>query len=144
MVIHLINSSDGFIVDSDYAADNIYYAVNKICELTGKSKIDVLGWSWGTVTTSRFASNHPETVDKLILYAPIVCGIGESNVDTDYHKNAWNNAASDFQVKSDGTIDEEIVEQTVVEYFARVVGNMMVKVVLMDQEGIYVLMNPLR
>ena len=109
--------SDGFIVDSDYAADNIYYAVNKICELTGKSKIDVLGWSWGTVTTSRFASNHPETVDKLILYAPIVCGIGESNVDTDYHKNAWNNAASDFQVKSDGTIDEEIVEQTVVEYF---------------------------
>ena len=96
---------------------NIMFSVNKICELTGKSKIDVLGWSWGTVTTSRFASNHPETVNKLILYAPIVSGIGESDIDTDYHKNTWDNAASDFQVKSDGTIDEEIVEQTVVEYF---------------------------
>lgn len=109
--------NDGFIVDSDYAADNIYYAVKEICESTGKNKVDVLGWSWGTVTTSRFVSNHPEMVDKLVLYAPIVSGVGESRVDTDYHKNSWENAASDFQTKSDGTIDETIVEPTVVEYF---------------------------
>lgn len=108
---------DGFIVDSDYAADNIYCAVKEICELTGKSKVDVLGWSWGTVTTSRFVSNHSEIVDKLILYAPIVSGIGESNVDTDYHKNSWENAVGDFQLNSDGTIDESIVEPAVVEYF---------------------------
>ena len=109
--------SDGFVVDSDYAADNIYYAVKEICELTGKNKIDVLGWSWGTVTTSRFVSNHPELVDKLVLYAPIVSGIGESNVDTDYHKNSWENAVGDFQLTSDGAIDESIVEPAVVEYF---------------------------
>ena len=109
---------DGFIVDSDYAADNIYCAVKEICELTGKSKVNVLGWSWGTVTTSRFVANHSEMVDKLILYAPIVSGIGESNVDTDYHKNSWENAVSDFQLNSDGTIDESIVEPAVVEYFA--------------------------
>ena len=110
--------NDGFVVDSDYAADNIYCAVKEICELTGKSKIDVLGWSWGTVTTSRFASNHSELVDKLILYAPIVSGLGESNVDTDYHINSWENAVGDFQLNSDGTIDESIVEPVVVEYFA--------------------------
>ena len=109
--------SDGFVVDSDYAADNIYYAVKEICELTGKSKIDVLGWSWGTVTTSRFVATHPEIVNKLVLYAPIVSGIGASAVETDYHRNSWENAASDFQIKNDGTIDEEIVEQTIVEYF---------------------------
>ena len=109
---------DGYIVNSDYAADNIYYAVNKICEITGKSKVDVLGWSWGTVTTSRFVANHPENVNKLILYAPIASGIGESKVDTDYHKNSWENAVGDFQLNGDGTIDEEIVEPTVVEYFA--------------------------
>lgn len=108
---------DGFIVDSDYAADNIYYAVKEICELTGQSKVDVLGWSWGTVTTSRFASKHPEIVNKLVLYAPIVSGVGQSNVDTDYHKNSWENAVSDFQIKSDGTIDEKIAEPAVVEYF---------------------------
>ena len=108
---------DGFVVNSDYASDNIYYAVNEICELTGKSKVDVLGWSWGTVTTSRFVSNHPEIVNKLVLYAPIVSGIGESNVDTDYHKNSWENAVGDFQVNSDGNIDESIVEPAVVEYF---------------------------
>lgn len=108
---------DGFVVDSDYAADNIYCAVKEICELTGKSKVDVLGWSWGTVTTSRFVSNHPENVDKLILYAPIVSGLGESNVDTDYHINSWENAVGDFQLNRDGTIDESIVEPTVVEYF---------------------------
>lgn len=109
--------NDGFVVNSDYASDNIYYAAKEICKLTGKSKIDVLGWSWGTVTTSRFVSNHSEMVNKLVLYAPIVSGIGNSNVDTDYHKNSWENAISDFQVNSDGTIDETIVEPTVVEYF---------------------------
>ncbi|MDO4188692.1 MAG: alpha/beta hydrolase [Lachnospiraceae bacterium] len=108
---------DGFVVDSDYAADNIYCAVKEICELTGKSKIDVLGWSWGTVTTSRFVSNHSEMVDKLILYAPIVSGLGENTVETDYHKNSWENAVGDFQLNSDGTIDESIVESAVVEYF---------------------------
>ena len=60
---------NGFVVDSDYAADNIYCAVKEICELTGKGQIDVLGWSWGTVTTSRFVSNNSELVNKLILYA---------------------------------------------------------------------------
>lgn len=107
---------DGFVVNSDYAADNIYYAVKEICELTGKSKVDVFGWSWGTVTTSRFVSNYPEIVSKLVLYAPIVSGIGESNVDADYHKNSWENAVGDFQLNSDGEIDEEKVEPAIVEY----------------------------
>lgn len=109
---------DGFVVDSNYAADNIYFAVKEICKLTGKSKVDVLGWSWGTVTTSRFASNHSELVDKLILYAPIVCGIGETIVDTDYHKNSWENAVGDFQLNNDGIINEDIVDPVIVEYFA--------------------------
>lgn len=109
--------SDGFIVDSNYAADNIYFAVSEICEITGKSKVDILGWSWGTVTTSRFVSKHPEMVNKLILYAPIVCGVGESIVEEDYHENSWENAASDFQTDKNGDIDETITELATVEYF---------------------------
>ncbi len=108
---------DGFIVDSDYAADNIYYAVKEICELTGKSKVDVLGWSFGTVTTSRFVSNHSEIVNRLVLYAPIVSGLGECNVDSDYHINSWENAAGDFRLNATGGIDDNIVEAPVVEYF---------------------------
>ncbi len=108
---------DGFVVNSDYAADNISYAVNDICNITGTSKIDVLGWSWGTVTTSKFVASHPEKVNKLILYAPIVSGIGDNSVETDYHENSWENAASDFQINSNGKIDETIVEPEIVEYF---------------------------
>lgn len=108
---------DGFVVNSDYAADNIFFAVKEICEMTGKSNVDVLGWSWGTVTSSRFAANHPELVDRLILYAPIVSGVGMSDVDTDYHENTWENAAGDFQLDSLGRIDENILDPVVLEYF---------------------------
>ena len=71
---------DGFTVDSAYAAEDIHAAAETILRETGQEKIDVLGWSWGTVTVSRFAAAHPEMIDRLILYAPILCGIGDDEV----------------------------------------------------------------
>ncbi len=108
---------DGFMPDSDYAAEDINAAVEKIVELTGEEQIDVLGWSWGTVTAGRFAASHPEHVDQLILYAPILGGLGEYEVADDFHYNTWEHAADDFQKKEDGTFDLEITDPVIIEMY---------------------------
>ena len=94
---------DGFLPDSDYAAEDIHAAVEKICEISGQDKIDLLGWSWGTVTTSRFVTSCPEHINRLVLYAPILSGIGEAEVTEPFHHNTWEHASDDFQKNEDGT-----------------------------------------
>ena len=109
--------SDGFLPDSDYAAEDINAAVEKIAEETGQESIDVLGWSWGTVTTGRFAAKYPEHLNRLILYAPILSGIGEYEVTEPFHHNTWEHAADDFQKDGNGAIDPSIADPVVVEMF---------------------------
>ncbi len=109
--------TDGFLPDSDYAAEDINAAVEKIVEQSGKEKIDLLGWSWGTVTTSRFAAKYPEHVNRLVLYAPILSGIGEYEVSEAFHHNTWEHAADDFQHGEDGGFDLSITEPEMIEMF---------------------------
>ena len=59
--------ADGFLPDSDYAAEDINAAVEKIVSVSGRDKIDLLGWSWGTVTAGRYAAKHPEHINRLVL-----------------------------------------------------------------------------
>ena len=106
---------DGFLPDSDYAAEDIHAAVEKICEVSGQDKIDLLGWSWGTVTASRFVANHPEHINRLVLYAPILSGLGEVDVTEPFHHNTWEHAADDFQKNEDGTFDDSIADPVVIE-----------------------------
>ena len=106
---------DGFLPDSDYAAQDIAAAVDFISSETGQEKIDLLGWSWGTVTVSRFVSDHSEHVNKLVLYAPILNGIGEYEVQEPFHHNTWDHAADDFQRTDDGSFDDSITDPVVRE-----------------------------
>lgn len=106
---------NGFLSNSEYAAENINAAVEKIIQITGQNKIDLLGWSWGTVTTSKFASKHPEHLNKLILFAPILSGIGKCDAKNPFHHNTWEHAADDFQKDVNGDIDYSITEPIVVE-----------------------------
>ena len=108
---------DGFMPDSDYAAEDIETAVRSILTRNNLSSMDILGWSWGTVTSGRFAAKHPEMVHRLVLYAPIVTGLGEQDVKEPFHKNTWGSASSDFQRKTDGNIDFDIVEKPVVSTY---------------------------
>ena len=108
---------DGFRPNSDYAAEDIAAAVELILKRSGKKSLSVLGWSWGTVTSGRFAAKYPDRVKKLVLYAPIVAGLGEAEVKVPFNKNTWAHAAGDFQLKEDKTIDEAITEPTVVDTF---------------------------
>lgn len=108
---------DGFMVDSDFAAEDIHAAAEKIIRETGQETIDVLGWSWGTVTVSRFAARHPEMIGRLVLYAPILCGIGAYEVTEPFHHNTWEHAADDFQRCPDGSFDTSVTEPAVLEWF---------------------------
>ena len=85
--------TDGFLPDSDYAAEDIAAAVRCILARHNLPSMDVLGWSWGTVTSGRFAAKYPELVHRLVLYAPIVAGLGDVRVKEPFHKNTWEHAA---------------------------------------------------
>jgi pimeloyl-ACP methyl ester carboxylesterase len=106
---------DGFLPDSDYAAEDIAAAVDLIVSETGQEKIDVLGWSWGTVTTSRYAAAHPEHLNCLVLYAPILCGIGAQEVKEPFHHNTWEHAADDFQRTEEGAFDYSVTDPLIIE-----------------------------
>ena len=108
---------DGFQPDSDYAAEDIASAVRCILQRNRVSAVDVLGWSWGTVTSGRFAARHPGMVRRLVLYAPIVAGLGEYQVEEPFHTNTWMHAAEDFQTAPDGGIDFSIVEKPVADTY---------------------------
>ncbi|MCQ2735522.1 MAG: alpha/beta hydrolase, partial [Alphaproteobacteria bacterium] len=103
--------------DSDYAALDVCEAVEKIRKTAGKEKIDILGWSWGTVISSHFAYVHPEYINKLVLYAPIFTGLGYSKITEPFHQNDWEHAADDFQKKSNGTFDFDITEKEIIEMY---------------------------
>ena len=109
--------SDGFLPDSDYAAEDIHAAVQKIVEESGQDKIDLLGWSWGTVTASRFVIKYPENIGKFVMYAPILSGLGEFDVTDDFHHNTWEHAADDFQRDADGSFDLTITEPEMIEMY---------------------------
>ncbi len=108
---------DGFMPDSDYAGEDINAAVELIVAETGLEKIDVLGWSWGTVTSSRFAVKYPEHLNKLVLYAPILCGVGDVEVTDAFHYNTWEHAADDFQKNEDGSFDLTVTDPVVIELY---------------------------
>ena len=108
---------DGFMPNSDYAAEDINAAVELIVQETGLDQIDVLGWSWGTVTSSRFAVKYPEHVNKLVLYAPILSGLGEAEIADAFHYNTWEHAADDFQKDADGNFDLTVTDPVVIEMY---------------------------
>ena len=108
---------DGFTPDSDYAAEDILAAANLILEHEGRKSLDVLGWSWGAVTAGRFAAENPELVRRLVLYAPIVAGLGDEDVEEDFHHNTWGTAVSDFQRNKDKSINYDITEPEVVSTY---------------------------
>lgn len=108
---------DGFMPDSDYAAEDINAAVELIVSKSGQEKLDMFGWSWGTVTASRYAAKYKERLNRLVLFAPILSGIGEYEVNEDFHHNTWEHAADDFQHDSARVFDHTIAEPEMIEMF---------------------------
>lgn len=58
------------IVQTRVAAKDFGTAVDYILKKRGVSKIDVMGWSWGTSTVGLYTSENNAKVNRLVLYAP--------------------------------------------------------------------------
>ena len=76
---------DGWKVTTQHAAEDKIYALEKICELQGVEKLDLLGWSWGTMTTSEVASQRPDLLKKVVWLGPCFGGAFEATPVTELH-----------------------------------------------------------
>lgn len=53
-----------------HAIADVGAAVDFIRQRRGVERVNLLGWSLGTITMGRYAATHPEHVHKVVLYAP--------------------------------------------------------------------------
>ncbi len=58
------------IVRTGTAAQDVAAAVDFILAKRGVPKLDLMGWSWGTSIMAVFATQNPDKVERLVLYAP--------------------------------------------------------------------------
>jgi pimeloyl-ACP methyl ester carboxylesterase len=83
------NSLDGSVMDAppethppfarlNDAVSDIGTAVAFICAREQVPAIDIVGFSWGTVTAARYASQFPHHVARLALYAPLYAELNEA------------------------------------------------------------------
>src|SRR5262245_3245115 len=58
------------IVTTDIALRDVTSAIDFVLRRRGLSKLNLMGWSWGTVSIAAYAADHPDKVQRLVLYAP--------------------------------------------------------------------------
>lgn len=58
------------IARTDTAVKDVGAAVDFILKRRGVSKINLMGWSWGTAIMGWYTAQHNDKVNKLVLYAP--------------------------------------------------------------------------
>jgi pimeloyl-ACP methyl ester carboxylesterase len=59
-----------FAVTRD-AVHDVSAAVEFILKRRGVTRLDVIGWSWGTTTMATYAAENPAKVVKVVLFAPV-------------------------------------------------------------------------
>lgn len=56
---------------AEEVVSDIRGVVDFVCAKSGSRKVHLVGHSWGTVTTGTYLAKHQETVEKLVLFAPV-------------------------------------------------------------------------
>jgi pimeloyl-ACP methyl ester carboxylesterase len=59
------------IVRTDTAVKDVAATIDFILRRRGASKLNLMGWSWGTSIMGWYATQHNERVNRLVLYAPL-------------------------------------------------------------------------
>jgi pimeloyl-ACP methyl ester carboxylesterase len=54
------------------AAAQIERAVRAIITETGAARVSIIAHSWGTMAAGLFATQHPELIDRIVFFGPIV------------------------------------------------------------------------
>lgn len=53
------------------AAAQIARVISHVRAATGHDRVSIVAHSWGTIAACRFAADHPEAIDRLVLFGPI-------------------------------------------------------------------------
>lgn len=80
------------------AAAQISLAVDYLHKRRGITNVHVVAHSWGTIPAATFAANHPEQLQSLTLFGPIVPNGTEQGPGTDH--GAW------FALKADDRLEQ--------------------------------------
>jgi pimeloyl-ACP methyl ester carboxylesterase len=59
------------IVNTDTAVRDVAAVVDHILARRGVSKLNLMGWSWGTAIMGAYTAQNNAKVDRLVLYAPL-------------------------------------------------------------------------
>ncbi len=59
------------LVDSEVGVRDLRSAVRHVLARRGITRVNLLGWSWGTTLVGAYAERYPAEVARLILYAPV-------------------------------------------------------------------------
>jgi pimeloyl-ACP methyl ester carboxylesterase len=62
--------ANGPIVRTDTAVKDATSVVDLILKRRKMARLNLLGWSWGTTIMATYTTQHPEKVERLVLYAP--------------------------------------------------------------------------
>lgn len=68
--MHQPAANNASIATTDVAVRDLHSAIDFILRRRSMSKLNLMGWSWGTVSVAAYAANHPDKVERLVLYAP--------------------------------------------------------------------------
>jgi pimeloyl-ACP methyl ester carboxylesterase len=58
------------LVRGDTAVKDISSVVDFVLKRRNIPRLDLIGWSWGTTLMATYATQHPDKVERLVLYAP--------------------------------------------------------------------------
>jgi pimeloyl-ACP methyl ester carboxylesterase len=120
--VHGYGRSDTTAADWSEArtgAQDVAAAVDYIARTRGVEKVVVLGWSWGATTAGLYATQHPERVSKLVLYAgvwrdsPALRDVAEPT--RKYRVNTDAGARSDFTDVPPGQAEPDVVDRYAAE-----------------------------
>jgi pimeloyl-ACP methyl ester carboxylesterase len=87
--------ANGPIVTTDVAVADFGTVVEHILERRDVERINVMGWSWGTVTTAAFAAANKDKVARLVLFAPIWLREGPSPIASGGELGAYRTVTRD-------------------------------------------------
>jgi len=110
----------GLCVTTQIAANDVDATVDYIRKLRGVQRVNLLGWSWGTNITGLFTMQHPEKVNRLVLYAPPVhTGPRGQAPTTEFRTVTPENSRGLFETEASDTIAVEAWVKGVAEWGAK-------------------------
>ena len=83
------------IVHTDVAVRDVGAVVDHILARRGVSKINLMGWSWGTVLMGAYAAQNAARVERLVLYAPVWLRTTPSPIRIEGRLGAYRTVAMD-------------------------------------------------